>query len=163
MPSTSAKQAKFMRAVSHSPSFAKKVGVAQKVGKDFEMADKKMKKFGGGGVTKSTKPTPKPAPKPLPVDPDYEDEGVMKAKPPAKPVKPIKKDPDNLGSRNLAKGGKAMKGCYDDGGEAKGGKMKKYAKGGGVFRSSANGIAKKGLTKAKMPKMAKGGRAKGCK
>ena len=53
MPSTSAKQAKFMRAIAHSPSFAKKVGVKQSVGKDFEMADKKMKKFGsGGGVTK---------------------------------------------------------------------------------------------------------------
>ena len=50
MPSTSAKQAKFMRAVAHSPKFAKKVGVAQSVGKDFEMADKKKgRKFGTGG------------------------------------------------------------------------------------------------------------------
>lgn len=50
MPSTSAKQAKFMRAVAHSPKFAKKVGVPQNVGKDFEMADKKkVKKFGEGG------------------------------------------------------------------------------------------------------------------
>lgn len=51
MPSTSAKQAKFMRAVAHSPKFAKKVGVSQSVGKDFEMADKrkKMKKFSEGG------------------------------------------------------------------------------------------------------------------
>ena len=52
MPSTSAKQAKFMRAVAHSPKFAKKVGVSQSVGKDFEMADKrkKTKKFGDGGA-----------------------------------------------------------------------------------------------------------------
>ena len=50
MPSTSAKQAKFMRAVAHSPKFAKKVGVPQSVGKDFEMADKKkMKKFASAG------------------------------------------------------------------------------------------------------------------
>lgn len=50
MPSKSAKQAKFMRAVSHSPQFAKKVGVPQSVGKDFEMADKKKKvrKFASG-------------------------------------------------------------------------------------------------------------------
>lgn len=49
MPSTSAKQAKFMRAVANSPKFAKKVGVSQSVGKDFEMADKKRKKFAEGG------------------------------------------------------------------------------------------------------------------
>lgn len=49
MPSTSAKQAKFMRAVANSPKFAKKVGVPQSVGKDFEMADKKRKKFSEGG------------------------------------------------------------------------------------------------------------------
>lgn len=30
-----------MRAVAHSPEFAKKVGVPQAVGKDFEAADKK--------------------------------------------------------------------------------------------------------------------------
>jgi hypothetical protein len=38
----------------------------------------------------------------------------------------------------------------------------KMAKG-GAFRSSANGIAKKGKTKAAMPKMAKGGNTRGCK
>lgn len=49
MPSTSAKQAKFMRAVAHSPKFAKRVGVPQSVGKDYEMADKKMRKFASAG------------------------------------------------------------------------------------------------------------------
>ena len=29
-----------MRAVAHSPEFAKKVGIPQKVGKEFEAADK---------------------------------------------------------------------------------------------------------------------------
>jgi len=48
MPSTSAKQARFMRAVAHSPKFAKKVGVAQSVGKDFAKADKG-RKFAEGG------------------------------------------------------------------------------------------------------------------
>lgn len=79
MPAKTEKQAKFMRAVAHSPSFAKKVGVPQSVGKEFEM---KGKKYAGGG---------------------------------------------------LAAGHK-----------------------------SADGIAKKGKTKAKMPKMAKGGKMKGC-
>ena len=55
MPSKSAKQAKFMRAVAHSPKFAKQVGVPQSVGKDYEMADKKTKKFGDGGAAR--KPT----------------------------------------------------------------------------------------------------------
>lgn len=39
-----------MRAVAHSPSFAKKVGIPQKVGKDFAAADKG-RKFGTGGIT----------------------------------------------------------------------------------------------------------------
>ena len=36
-----------MEAVAHNPAFAKKVGVSQKVGKEFFKADKKMK---GGGL-----------------------------------------------------------------------------------------------------------------
>lgn len=40
MPSVSDKQHKFMEAVAHNPAFAKKVGVPQKVGKDFAAADK---------------------------------------------------------------------------------------------------------------------------
>ena len=50
MPSTSKKQAHLMAAVAHNPAFAKKVGIPQSVGKDFNSADKG-KKFGtGGGV-----------------------------------------------------------------------------------------------------------------
>lgn len=40
MPSTSPKQAKFMQAAAHSPQFAKKAGVSQKVGKEFASADR---------------------------------------------------------------------------------------------------------------------------
>ena len=54
MPSSSAKQAKFMAAVAHSPSFAKKVGVPQSVGKEFNKADKG-RKFAGGGEMKESK------------------------------------------------------------------------------------------------------------
>ena len=43
MPSTSAKQAKFMQAVANSPKFAKKVKVPTKVGKEFVRADKAKK------------------------------------------------------------------------------------------------------------------------
>jgi hypothetical protein len=50
MPSVSKKQHNFMAAIAHNPAFAKKVGVPQSVGEDFNKADKG-KKFGlGGGV-----------------------------------------------------------------------------------------------------------------
>ncbi len=35
MPSNSKKQARLMAAVAHNPKFAKKVGISQKVGKEF--------------------------------------------------------------------------------------------------------------------------------
>lgn len=49
MPSTSKKQAHLMAAVAHNPAFAKKVGIPQSVGKDFNAADKG-RKFAAGGV-----------------------------------------------------------------------------------------------------------------
>ena len=53
MPSTSKKQHNFMAAVANNPSFAKKVGVPQSVGKDFSTADKgKTFKRGGDMATK---------------------------------------------------------------------------------------------------------------
>jgi len=52
MPSTSKKQHNFMAAIAHNPAFAKKVGVPQSVGKDFNEADKG-KKFGSGGYTRA--------------------------------------------------------------------------------------------------------------
>ena len=50
MPSTSKKQHNFMEAIAHSPSFAKKAGVPQSVGKDFSKADKGRKFFKGGDM-----------------------------------------------------------------------------------------------------------------
>ena len=49
MPSKSPSQHRLMEAVAHSPSFAKKVGIPTKVGKDFAKADEG-KKFKGGGL-----------------------------------------------------------------------------------------------------------------
>lgn len=54
MPSTSKKQRNFMAAVAHSPAFAKKVGVPQSVGKEFNQADKD-RKFSKGGNIMATK------------------------------------------------------------------------------------------------------------
>ena len=49
MPSKSRAQHNLMEAVAHNPKFAKKVGIPQKVGKDFAEADKG-KKFKSGGL-----------------------------------------------------------------------------------------------------------------
>jgi hypothetical protein len=61
MPSTSKKQHNFMAAVAHNPAFAKKAGVPQSVGKEFNKADKgktfkqggDMKKMNMGGMAKA--------------------------------------------------------------------------------------------------------------
>ena len=52
MPSVSKKQHNFMAAIAHSPAFAKKVGIPQSVGKEFNEADKG-KKFRSGGVSRA--------------------------------------------------------------------------------------------------------------
>ena len=44
MPSKSPKQARTMRAAAHNPRFAKKVGISQKVAREFVAADKKKRK-----------------------------------------------------------------------------------------------------------------------
>jgi len=43
MPAKTKKQARFMRAVAHSSRFAKKVGVSQKVGREFSGLKRKKK------------------------------------------------------------------------------------------------------------------------
>jgi hypothetical protein len=57
MPSVSSKQHNFMAAIANSPSFAKKVGVPQSVGQDFNKADKG-KTFKQGGDTMASKMNP---------------------------------------------------------------------------------------------------------
>jgi hypothetical protein len=55
MPSTSKKQHNFMAAVAHNPAFAKKAGVPQSVGKDFNEADKGRKFSKGGDIMAENK------------------------------------------------------------------------------------------------------------
>ena len=61
MPSTSRKQHNFMEAVAHSPAFAKKAGVPQSVGKEFNQADKG-RKFNKGGEIMATEKKVAPTP-----------------------------------------------------------------------------------------------------
>ena len=55
MPSVSKKQHNLMAAVAHNPTFAKKVGISQSVGKDFSEADKGRKFNKGGDMKKEMK------------------------------------------------------------------------------------------------------------
>ena len=120
-----------MEAVAHNPSFAKKVGIPQSVGKDFASADKG-RKFSKGGDTMATK-------------------GVNPFAKFEKSGKDVEKKGMKEGSKaDMAMDKKQMMGMKKGG-------MKKMAAGG--FTKEANGIAQRGLTKAKQIKMAKGGKA----
>lgn len=167
-----------MRAVANSPKFAKKVGVPQSVGKDFEMADKKMKKFGDGGASK-LKLTDKEKKMGDALMMTKRGKEVMdaqaKREAEAERKRREKQDAaDKLLGVGAKKGGamKMKKMMADKAGRAmtkksadtmgrammmkKGGKTKKYASGGSVS-SRADGCATKGKTKTKMVAMNKGG------
>ena len=139
MPSTSKKQHNFMTAIANNPKFARKVGVPQSVGKDFNEADKG-RKFKEGGAMKDMK--------------------MDKAQDKAMVKKAVgMHDKQMHGGKKtdmaaLKKGGMPM--VMKDGKKipafaAKKGGMAKMAKGGGVET--------KGKTQGKMIKMNRGGRA----
>ena len=56
MPSVSKKQHNFMAAVANNPAFAKKAGVPQSVGKEFNEADKGRKFSKGGDMATKMNP-----------------------------------------------------------------------------------------------------------
>jgi hypothetical protein len=133
MPSTSKKQHNFMAAIAHNPAFAKKVGVPQSVGKEFNKADKG-RKFGSGGMAKSDM---------------KEDMKMDKAQDKAMIKKAFKQH-----DAQEHKGGKGTKLALKKGGMA----MKKMAGGGlAAGHKSADGCATKGKTKGKEIKMCGGG------
>jgi hypothetical protein len=121
-----------MAAVANNPSFAKKVGVPQSVGKDFTTADKG-RKFSKGGDTMASK-----------MNPGFM---AMMAKKKSAPAK------------KMAGGGMPMKdGKPAFIGDGKGMKHGGMANGGSASKR-ADGIAIKGHTKGSMVKMNMGGKA----
>jgi hypothetical protein len=161
MPSVSKKQHNFMAAVAHNPAFAKKVGIPQSVGKEFNSADKgKTFKKGGDTMAKMDPKIAMMMAKKKPAMPmggrmGMDSQPMQAGRPmPGTPGMPMKKGgmakDDTTQDKAMIK--KAFK--QHDAQEHKGGKgtALKLAKG-GAFRKSANGVAKKGLTKAMMPKM----------
>jgi len=125
MPSTSAKQHRFMEAVAHNPAFAKKAGVPQTVGQDFSKADKG-KTFKQGGTMKESK--------------------AMEMRQ-AKQLEKIAKE-EREEAKNMKKGGKA----YAKGGGVKASAMGKVVAG-GKKPHGEHTVQKSGHTKAMMPKM----------
>jgi hypothetical protein len=153
MPSSSKKQHNFMAAVANNPSFAKKAGVPQSVGKEFNNADKgKTFKQGGDMKPVDMKKNPGVAKLPTAVRNKM---GFMKTG--GKVHEDVKMD--------KAKMQKAVN--KHEGRLHKGEPMTKLNKGGmapskmGSVKTSAtrDGIATKGKTKGKMIKMNMGGRA----
>jgi len=151
MPSTSKKQHNFMAAIAHNPAFAKKVGVPQSVGKDFNNADKG-KKFKEGGTMKSVDMEKNPGLAKLPTDVRNK-MGFMKKGGMAK--SDMKEDTKMDKGQDTAMIKKAFK--QHDMQEHKGGKgtTLKLSKGGQL--SKADGCATKGKSKGTMIKMKSGG------
>ena len=139
MPSTSAKQARLMAAVAHNPAFAKKVGIPQSVGKEFNQADKG-RKFAKGGEMKESKEMMK------------KEVAFMKKK--GAPKSMIKHEEAEYG---MKKGGIAT--SLKAHAAAPASKAHAGMKSGGYVRA-ADGIAQKGKTKAKQITMKKGGMCK---
>ena len=145
MPSTSKKQHNFMAAVANNPAFAKKAGVPQSVGKEFNNADKgktfkqggDMKKMNMGGYAGGGMPMVNKGGKMVP---SFAADGVGKMK----------------------KGGVAGMHKIPDGKMMKDSAMKKMNMGGmakgGSASKRADGIAVKGKTKGTMLKQ--GGKVK---
>ena len=138
MPSTSKKQHNFMAAIAHSPAFAKKVGIPQSVGQDFNKADKG-RKFKEGGDTMATKMNP----------------GFMAMM--AKKKDGMHKMPDGKMMKDSAmkKGGMASGGmpaalakhAAKPASKAHAGLKAGGMAKGGAFRASADGVAQRGKTR----------------
>ena len=140
MPSTSKKQHNFMAAVANNPAFAKKTGVPQSVGKEFNNADKgKTFKQGGDMKPVDMKKNPGVAKLPTAVRNKM---GFMKKGGMAEGEKADMKQDKGMMQKAVNK---------HEGRLHKGQPMTKLAKGGG--------IESKGKTKGKMVKMNMGGRA----
>ena len=120
MPSKTKAQHNLMAMVANDPAAAKRVGIPQKVGKDFIKADTG-RKFKEGGDMKESKAMVK------------KEIGFMKKA--GAPKSMIKHEMAE--AKGMKKGGKA------------------YAAGG--YTRAADGVAKKGKTKATQVKMMKGG------
>jgi hypothetical protein len=161
MPSKSKAQHNFMAAVAHNPAFAKKAGVPQSVGKEFNNADKgktfkqggSMKKMNMGGYADGGMTMVNKGGKMVP---DFAADGVGKMKKGGMAHEDVKMDKKMMQKAVNKHEGRLHKGAS----------MTKLAKGGmapskmGAVKtsSSRDGIASKGKTKGTMIAMKRGGK-----
>ena len=124
-----------MAAIAHNPAFAKKVGIPQSVGEDFNNADKG-KKFGKGGIMKKESMKEDMA----------QDKAIVK-KAFSMHDKQEHKGGKGTDLSKLKKGGMPMK-KMAAGGMTSMGKVKTNTK-----AAHGDGIAERGKTRAMMPKM----------
>jgi hypothetical protein len=146
MPSKSKAQHNFMAAVAHNPAFAKKAGVPQSVGKDFNEADKG-RKFSKGGDMKNgyDKGGMTMVNKGGKMVPDFAADGVGKMKKGGMAKADMKQDKSMMQKAVNKHEGRLHKGST----------MTKLAKGG--YTKAADGIATKGKTKGTQIVMKRGG------
>ena len=137
-----------MAAVAHNPAFAKKVGISQSVGKEFNKADKG-KTFREGGMMKKIDAKKNPGMAKLPTavrnKVGFMKEGG-KAHEDVKMDKKVVKKAVGMHDKQQHGGKKTNLSALKKGGLAAGHK-------------SANGVASKGKTKGTMVKMNRGGKA----
>ena len=133
MPSVSKKQHNLMALVANDPAAAKRLGIPQKVGKEFMKADTGRKFAKGGEMAESKKMMAKEV-------------AFMKKK--GAPKAMVKHEMSEMG---MKKGGMAKKMAGGGMAASKMGAVKTAA-------PSRDGIAVRGKTKGTMVKMAKGGR-----
>ena len=157
MPTTSKKQHNFMAAVANNPSFAKKVGVPQSVGKEFSNADKN-RKFSKGGDTMASKMNPGM------MAMMAKKKGATKMAGGGMPMKNGKpafigdgKGMKHGGISSSLKAHASASASKAHAGMKKGGMPSKM--GAVKTGSTPNGVASKGKTKGKMVKMNMGGKA----
>jgi hypothetical protein len=147
MPSKSKAQHNFMAAVAHNPAFAKKAGVPQSVGKDFNEADKGRKFSKGGDMKKMDKGGMTMVNKGGKMVPDFAADGVGKMAKGGMAHKDVKMDKGMMQKAVNKHEGRLHKGST----------MTKLAKGG--YTKAADGVATKGKTKGTQIVMKRGGGA----
>ena len=139
-----------MAAIAHSPEFAKKVGVPQSVGRDFNAADKG-RKFGTGGNVESDKQQELRHAKTLAKISKEELAEANKMKKGGVAMAKFEKSGKDVESGKYGKEGSKKEEAFDR-------KQMKFASGGYV--RSADGVAQRGKTKGTNVKMACGGKVK---
>lgn len=187
MPSVSKKQHNLMAAVANNPKFAKKVGIPQSVGKDFMEADKGKKFRSGGTSKLAGVNKPKTHHGKIQMPNyslqkyvGKKEGGILKGNEMKESKAMMQKEisfmkkkgaPKSMVKHEMAEAKGMKKGGYAAGGRMaskgehpvqkqskRGAVMVKMAKGGlAAGHKQADGIAKKGKTKATQVKMRKGG------